>query len=39
MKSFLVEIKWGNEYPNELPIFNMDTFYNKHLSVSPIKNI
>lgn len=34
MKSFLVEVKWGDEYPNELPIFNMDTFYNKHMSVS-----
>lgn len=34
MKSFLVEVKWGEEYPNELPTINMDTFYNKHMSVS-----
>lgn len=30
-KSFLIEITWPEKYPNELPIFNMDTFYNKHL--------
>ncbi|KAJ3643011.1 hypothetical protein Zmor_025752 [Zophobas morio] len=31
MKSFLLEIKWGEKYPNELPEVNMDTFYNKHV--------
>ncbi|XP_005181681.2 RWD domain-containing protein 4 [Musca domestica] len=30
-KSFLVEIKWGENYPNELPAINMDTFYNRNL--------
>ncbi|CAG9860793.1 unnamed protein product [Phyllotreta striolata] len=30
-KSFIIEIKWGEKYPNELPIINMDTFYNKHI--------
>ncbi|CAH1154076.1 unnamed protein product [Phaedon cochleariae] len=31
LKSFLLEIKWGQMYPNELPSINMDTFYNKHV--------
>ncbi|XP_037821615.1 RWD domain-containing protein 4 [Lucilia sericata] len=35
-KSFLVEIKWGENYPNELPTINMDTFYNRNL-VAPVK--
>ncbi|XP_056638710.1 RWD domain-containing protein 4 isoform X2 [Diorhabda sublineata] len=30
-KSFVLEIKWGELYPNELPVINMDTFYNKHI--------
>ncbi|KAM7351193.1 RWD domain-containing protein 4 [Cochliomyia hominivorax] len=30
-KSFLVEIQWGENYPNELPNINMDTFYNRNL--------
>lgn len=30
-KSFLIEISWPEKYPNALPAFNMDTFYNKHL--------
>ncbi|XP_013107194.1 RWD domain-containing protein 4 [Stomoxys calcitrans] len=30
-KSFLVEIKWHENYPNELPTINMDTFYNRNL--------
>ncbi|XP_073822503.1 RWD domain-containing protein 4 [Musca autumnalis] len=30
-KSFLVEIKWGENYPNEMPTINMDTFYNRNL--------
>ncbi|XP_065283544.1 RWD domain-containing protein 4 [Dermacentor albipictus] len=30
-KSFLIEISWPEKYPNVPPIFNMDTFYNKHI--------
>ncbi|XP_075153724.1 RWD domain-containing protein 4 [Haematobia irritans] len=30
-KSFLVEIKWHEDYPNTLPTINMDTFYNRNL--------
>ncbi|XP_065351592.1 RWD domain-containing protein 4 [Cloeon dipterum] len=30
-QSFLLEITWGDNYPDEIPIINMDTFYNKHL--------
>lgn len=30
-KSFLLEIQWGEKYPNEAPKINMDTFYNKHM--------
>ncbi|XP_054745223.1 RWD domain-containing protein 4 [Anastrepha obliqua] len=30
-KSFLVEIKWTEKYPDELPNINMDTFYNRNL--------
>ncbi|KAL5279479.1 RWDD4 family protein [Megaselia abdita] len=30
-KSFLVEIKWGENYPTELPQINMDTFFNRNL--------
>lgn len=30
-KSFLVEIQWGENYPNDLPTINMDTFYNRQL--------
>lgn len=30
-KSFLVEIVWTENYPDEKPNINMDTFYNKHL--------
>ncbi|KAG8224150.1 hypothetical protein J437_LFUL005484 [Ladona fulva] len=30
-KSFLLEISWGETYPMDKPIVNMDTFYNKHL--------
>ncbi|XP_065355664.1 RWD domain-containing protein 4 [Calliphora vicina] len=35
-KSFLVEIQWGENYPNELPTINMDTFYNRNI-LSPVK--
>lgn len=31
IKSFLLEITWGENYPNELPVFNMDMFYNRNL--------
>ncbi|XP_017471602.1 PREDICTED: RWD domain-containing protein 4 [Rhagoletis zephyria] len=30
-KSFLVEIHWTGDYPNEMPKINMDTFYNRNL--------
>ncbi|XP_055386419.1 RWD domain-containing protein 4 [Condylostylus longicornis] len=30
-KSFLVEIQWVENYPNELPNINMDTFFNRNL--------
>ncbi|KAK3858658.1 hypothetical protein Pcinc_035164 [Petrolisthes cinctipes] len=30
-KSFLVEISWGPEYPDEAPTINLDVFYNKHI--------
>lgn len=33
-KSFLVEISWGPEYPDEAPTINLDLFYNKHILAS-----
>jgi hypothetical protein len=30
--SFMVEIVWSENYPDSVPHFNMDTFYNKHIS-------
>lgn len=36
LKSFLVEIKWGPRYPEELPEINMELFYNKHI-IAPLK--
>ncbi|XP_017151550.1 RWD domain-containing protein 4 [Drosophila miranda] len=30
-RSFLVELKWGENYPEEAPTVNMNTFYNRHL--------
>ncbi|CAH0556164.1 unnamed protein product [Brassicogethes aeneus] len=30
-KSFIVEIKWEETYPTDLPVVNMETFYNKHI--------
>ncbi|KAM8717409.1 hypothetical protein ACLKA7_004152 [Drosophila subpalustris] len=30
-KSFLVELKWGENYPDEAPTINMNTFYNRNL--------
>ncbi|XP_033230710.1 RWD domain-containing protein 4 isoform X2 [Belonocnema kinseyi] len=31
IKSFLLEISWGPNYPTEKPTVNLDTFYNKHI--------
>lgn len=31
-KSFLIEVTWPGRYPNELPNFNLEMFYNKHLT-------
>uniref|UniRef100_A0A1L8DBS3 Putative rwd domain-containing protein 4 n=2 Tax=Nyssomyia neivai TaxID=330878 RepID=A0A1L8DBS3_9DIPT len=31
IKSFLVELIWTPEYPNEAPEINLDTFYNRNL--------
>ncbi|KAH8392137.1 hypothetical protein KR215_001736 [Drosophila sulfurigaster] len=30
-KSFLVELQWGDNYPDEAPTINMNTFYNRNL--------
>ncbi|XP_022086307.1 RWD domain-containing protein 4-like isoform X2 [Acanthaster planci] len=30
-KSFLLEIRWGDNYPDEMPDINLDAFYNHHL--------
>ena len=30
-RSFIIEVAWGEEYPNQLPNIDMDSFYNKHL--------
>ncbi|XP_033171548.1 RWD domain-containing protein 4 [Drosophila mauritiana] len=30
-KSFLVELKWGENYPDEAPAINMNAFYNRNL--------
>ena len=30
-KSFLVEVTWGEGYPDEMPTISLDSFYNKHL--------
>lgn len=30
-KSMLLEISWGETYPEEKPIINLNTFYNNHL--------
>lgn len=35
-KSFLIEISWPDNYPVDPPVFNMDTFYNKHI-ISEVK--
>lgn len=31
INSFLLEIKWGDSYPEVLPAINLELFYNKHL--------
>ncbi|KAF7288047.1 RWD domain-containing protein 4 [Rhynchophorus ferrugineus] len=36
VKSFLLEIKWGVKYPEEIPQVNMELFYNKHV-ISSLK--
>jgi len=38
-KSFLLEVEWHNNYPNEAPKINLDTFYNKHIVSSVKENI
>lgn len=30
-KSFLVEVSWGEGYPDDLPKISLDAFYNNHL--------
>jgi len=30
-KSLVVEIAWGDNYPDSAPTVNLDTFYNKHM--------
>ncbi|XP_071790491.1 RWD domain-containing protein 4-like isoform X2 [Asterias amurensis] len=30
-KSFMLEIKWGDNYPEEFPEISLNTFYNNHL--------
>lgn len=29
--TFLVEIAWDDDYPNKMPTFSLDAFYNRHL--------
>jgi len=31
-KSFVLEIKWTEAYPEKTPIINLNAFYNKHLN-------
>ncbi|XP_050420475.1 RWD domain-containing protein 4 [Adelges cooleyi] len=38
-KSFLLEIEWHGNYPNEAPKINLDTFYNRHIVSSVKQNI
>lgn len=37
IKSFLLELQWGENYPAEKPNVNMNIFYNRNL-IEPIKN-
>lgn len=32
-KSFMVEVTWGEQYPNELPKISLDTYYNRNMLV------
>ncbi|KAK2177295.1 hypothetical protein NP493_606g00025 [Ridgeia piscesae] len=38
-KSFVVQVTWGDRYPDELPNIHLDAFYNKHISASVKGNI
>jgi len=29
LKTFLVDVKWGDSYPDDLPHITLDAFYNK----------
>ena len=31
LKTFILEIKWTQSYPSELPSISLESFYNKHL--------
>merc|ERR1712142_117729 len=31
-KNFLLEIAWGDQYPDELPDVNLNAFFNKHIA-------
>ncbi|XP_018027347.1 RWD domain-containing protein 4 [Hyalella azteca] len=33
-KNFVLEVRWGEKYPEEAPFINMDVFYNKHICPS-----
>ncbi|KAF2365313.1 RWD domain [Trinorchestia longiramus] len=33
-KNFVLEVRWGKNYPEEAPEINMDIFYNKHICQS-----
>ncbi|GLV31075.1 uncharacterized protein CBL_12148 [Carabus blaptoides fortunei] len=37
IKSFMIELQWGDDYPAEKPTVNMDTFYNRNV-VASVKN-
>lgn len=38
-KSFVVQVTWGDGYPEELPDIHLDAFYNKHISPGVKSNI
>jgi len=31
MKTFILEIKWTESYPTDLPTISLESFYNKHI--------
>ena len=33
LKTFLIDVKWGDSYPDDLPHVSLDAFYNKLLYV------